>query len=200
VVAPIPRPPKGCSRFRSIPVPRKRPPGPYCHCRPGLRYSGSIPAATTAVADRTRTRTGLGARFRSARAPCCQVDLRTTAVCAGFHRKPQAWVGLPKRYDDIGKSAATPKRPALRRLLVDLAAGKVDCVVALAVDRIARSRSDQARLVATLRRHGVTLVTVPPVFFQNLSGEAIGFTVPQQSRRRASPARPCRLRDSGSSR
>jgi len=90
VVAPIPRPPKGCSRFRSIPVPRKRPPGPYCHCRPGLRYSGSIPAATTAVADRTRTRTGLGARFRSARAPCCQVDLRTTAVCAGFHRKPQA--------------------------------------------------------------------------------------------------------------
>jgi site-specific DNA recombinase len=54
------------------------------------------------------------------------------------------------------------KRPALKKLLDDLKAGKVDCVVVSTLDRLTRSHADLATLVATFQQCGVMLVIVSP--------------------------------------
>jgi site-specific DNA recombinase len=53
------------------------------------------------------------------------------ASAAGLHREPErrGWVGIADRYDDGGYSGGNIDRPALTRLLADIKAGKVDCVV-----------------------------------------------------------------------
>ena len=56
------------------------------------------------------------------------------------------------------------ERPALRRLLADAKAGKVDCVVVYKVDRLTRSLFDFARIVEVLDKHGVSFVAVTQQF------------------------------------
>jgi site-specific DNA recombinase len=56
------------------------------------------------------------------------------------------------------------ERPALGRLLADIGAGKVDCVVVYKVDRLSRSLLDFARMMATFERHGVSFVSVTQQF------------------------------------
>src|SRR5262249_42166271 len=41
----------------------------------------------------------------------------------------EGWTCLADRYDDGGFTGGNMERPALQRLLVDIRAGKVDCVV-----------------------------------------------------------------------
>ena len=43
--------------------------------------------------------------------------------------KHQGWVALSERYDDGGYSGGNLKRPALKQLLADVEAGKVDMIV-----------------------------------------------------------------------
>ena len=56
-------------------------------------------------------------------------------------------------YDDGGISGATLERPALQRLLADIAAGRIDTVVVYKVDRLTRSLSDFAKIVEVFDRH-----------------------------------------------
>jgi site-specific DNA recombinase len=70
------------------------------------------------------------------------------------------WVCLPDRYDDGGFTGANLERPALQRLLADIAAGKVHCVVLSRIDRLSRSLLDFARLMETFERHHVAFVSV----------------------------------------
>ena len=72
----------------------------------------------------------------------------------------EGWRCLPRRYDDGGYSGADTNRPALQRLLADVTAGKLDCVVVYKVDRLGRSLLDFARLVDLFERHGVSFVAV----------------------------------------
>jgi DNA invertase Pin-like site-specific DNA recombinase len=51
----------------------------------------------------------------------------------------EGWLPVPDRYDDGGVSGATLERPALKRLLADIEAEKIDCVVVYKVDRLSRS-------------------------------------------------------------
>jgi DNA invertase Pin-like site-specific DNA recombinase len=51
------------------------------------------------------------------------------------------WVALADMYDDGGLSGGTMERPALKRLLEDIKADKVQIVVVYKVDRPARSLS-----------------------------------------------------------
>jgi site-specific DNA recombinase len=50
-------------------------------------------------------------------------------ACAAFilSQKHEGWRALPTPYDDGGFSGGTMDRPALRRVLGDISAGKVDC-------------------------------------------------------------------------
>jgi site-specific DNA recombinase len=54
---------------------------------------------------------------------------------------------LRDRYDDGGFSGGTMERPALQRLLADIATSRIDVVVVYKVDRLTRALSDFARIV-----------------------------------------------------
>ena len=55
-------------------------------------------------------------------------------------------------------------RPALQRLLADIEAGKVDCVVVYKVDRLSRSLLDFARMMEAFEQHQVAFVSVTQQF------------------------------------
>jgi site-specific DNA recombinase len=76
----------------------------------------------------------------------------------------QGWKCLPTRYDDGGFTGGNLERPALTRLLTDIRAGHVDCVVVYKVDRLSRSLLDFARLMALFEEHQVAFVSVTQQF------------------------------------
>ncbi len=67
-------------------------------------------------------------------------------------------------YDDGGISGATLERPALKRLLDDIEARKVDTVVVYKVDRLTRSLGDFAKIVEVFDRRGASFVAVTQQF------------------------------------
>jgi DNA invertase Pin-like site-specific DNA recombinase len=67
-------------------------------------------------------------------------------------------------YDDGGFSGGTLERPALKRLLADVKAGKVDVIVVYKIDRLSRSMLDFLNLVELFESHGVTFVSVTQSF------------------------------------
>ena len=79
-------------------------------------------------------------------------------------QKGTGWVALPDMYDDGGISGGTMERPALQRLLADIAAGRVDAVVVYKVDRLTRSLNDFAKIVDAFDTKGVSFVSVTQQF------------------------------------
>ena len=79
-------------------------------------------------------------------------------------QRHEGWSPLPERYDDGGFSGATMERPALKRLLADVEAGKLDCVVVYKLDRLSRSVRDYLNLLAFLADHDVDFVSVTQQF------------------------------------
>ena len=71
---------------------------------------------------------------------------------------------LPTLYDDGGYSGGTLDRPALQRLLVDIADGKVDVVVVYKIDRLTRSLFDFAKIVEVFDARGVSFVSITQQF------------------------------------
>ena len=67
---------------------------------------------------------------------------------------------LADRYDDGGFSGGTLERPALKRLLANVKAGKIDAIVVYKIDRLSRSMLDFLNLVEMFESHGVTFVSV----------------------------------------
>ncbi|MFC3085394.1 recombinase family protein [Tabrizicola soli] len=76
----------------------------------------------------------------------------------------EGWRLLPAPYDDGGCSGGTMDRPALRRLLADIEAGRIDIIVVYKIDRLTRSLTDFARMVEIFDRHGVSFVSVTQAF------------------------------------
>ena len=79
-------------------------------------------------------------------------------------QKAEGWSVMPARYDDGGFSGGNIDRPAFQRLMHDIEAGKVDCVIVYKIDRLSRSLADFARIMDTFDKHGVTLVSVTQHF------------------------------------
>ncbi|AMV31697.1 DNA-invertase hin [Pirellula sp. SH-Sr6A] len=79
-------------------------------------------------------------------------------------QKHEGWECLETKYDDGGFTGANMDRPGLRRLLADIAAGKIDCVVVYKVDRLSRSLLDFAKIIEVFDRHQVTFVSVTQSF------------------------------------
>ena len=111
-----------------------------------------------AVYTRKSSEEGLDMAFNS-------LDAQRDA-CAAYiaSQKSEGWVALPGRYDDGGFSGGTLERPALRRLLADIEAGRIDIVVVYKIDRLSRSLMDFAKLVEVFDRHNVTFVSVTQSF------------------------------------
>ena len=79
-------------------------------------------------------------------------------------QRHEGWVALPERYDDGGYTGANMDRPALKKLLDDVRAGRVDCVMVYKVDRLTRALLDFSRIVEVLDKHGVSFVSVTQQF------------------------------------
>jgi DNA invertase Pin-like site-specific DNA recombinase len=87
-------------------------------------------------------------------------------ACAAFvlSQKHEGWSVLPALYDDGGYSGGTLDRPALQRLLADVAEGKVDVVVVYKIDRLTRSLFDFAKIVEVFEARGVSFVSITQQF------------------------------------
>ncbi len=116
------------------------------------------PAIRCAIYTRKSTEEGLDQDFNSLHAQ------RESAEAYIASQQHEGWQCLPDRYDDGGYSGGTMDRPALQRLLADIEARKVDCVVVYKVDRLSRSLLDFARILETFERHRVSFVSVTQQF------------------------------------
>ncbi len=87
-------------------------------------------------------------------------------ACAAYilSQASEGWTALPDIYDDGGLSGGTLERPALRRLLAEVAAGRIDTIVVYKVDRLTRSLFDFAKLVETFDKAGTSFVSVTQSF------------------------------------
>ena len=120
------------------------------------RPGGEEPSSTLRCAIYTRksTEEGLQQEFNT-------LDAQREAAEAYIRSQLHAgWTALAERYDDGGFTGANLERPALRRLLADIEAGKIDCVLVYKVDRLSRSLLDFARLMEVFERRKVSLVSI----------------------------------------
>src|SRR5437763_749706 len=83
-----------------------------------------------AIYTRKSTEEGLEQEFNSLMAQ------REAAEAYILSQREQDWQAVPEHYDDGGYSGGNMERPALQRLLGDIAAKRVDCVVVYKVDRL----------------------------------------------------------------
>src|SRR5450756_412307 len=110
------------------------------------------------IYTRKSTTEGLEQEFNSLEAQ------RESAEAYIASQRQAGWTALAERYDGGGVSGASLERPALCRLLSDVEAGEVDCVVVYKVDRLSRSLLDFARLMERFERRGVSFVSVTQEF------------------------------------
>src|SRR5579884_3165723 len=74
------------------------------------------------------------------------------------------WQALPQRYDDGGFTGSNMERPAMRKLVQDVEARRIDCVVVYKVDRLSRSLLDFARIMSVFEQRGISFVSVTQQF------------------------------------
>ena len=118
----------------------------------------ALPLVRCAVYTRKSTEEGLEMEFNSLDAQ------RESGQAYIASQQREGWVCLPDKYDDGGYSGGNVDRPALKKLMADIAAGKVDAVVVYKVDRLSRSLLDFSRLMETFDKHGVSFTSVTQAF------------------------------------
>jgi len=111
-----------------------------------------------AIYTRTSSEEGLAQDFNSLHAQ--------REACEAFIRSQQGegWRLIETGYDDGGFSGGSLDRPALQRLLADIAGGGIDTVVVYKVDRLTRSLTDFAKVIDLLDRHRASFVAVTQQF------------------------------------
>ncbi len=117
--------------------------------KPGLRC---------AIYTRVSTEQGLEQEFNS---------LDNQREASEAYIKSQAhegWRLIRDRFDDGGFSGGSMDRPALKRLLDDVRARRIDVIVVYKVDRLTRSLADFAKLVELFDEHDVSFISVTQSF------------------------------------
>lgn len=126
--------------------------------RNGKPAGKTAPRTRCAVYTRKSTDDGLEQEFNSLDAQ------REAGESFVKSQVSEGWECLADRYDDGGYTGGDMERPALQRLLADIEAGRVDCVVVYKVDRLSRSLLDFARMMETFDKHRVAFVSVTQQF------------------------------------
>jgi site-specific DNA recombinase len=111
-----------------------------------------------AIYTRKSTEEGLEQEFNSLDA---QRDAGQAYIASQRHT---GWIPIGEHYDDGGFSGGSMHRPALQRLLADITAGKIDCVLVHRVDRLSRSLLDFAKMMETFDKHQVAFVSITQQF------------------------------------
>src|SRR6201996_1333374 len=111
-----------------------------------------------AIYTRKSTEHGLDQEFNSldAQREACEAYIKSQAS--------QGWRVLPQEYDDPAYSGGNLDRPALRRLLKEIDAGKIDVIVVYKIDRLTRSLADFAKLVEKFNQRSISFVAVTQKF------------------------------------
>jgi DNA invertase Pin-like site-specific DNA recombinase len=124
----------------------------------GSTRSSGAAVVRCAIYTRKSSEEGLEQEFNSldAQREACEAYIKS--------QKAAGWIALPALYDDGGVSGGTMERPALQRLLTDIAAGRVDTVVVYKVDRLTRSLADFAKIVDAFDAKAVSFVSVTQQF------------------------------------
>ena len=116
------------------------------------------PSIRCAIYTRKSTEEGLDQEFNT-------LDAQRESGEAYIKSQVQeGWVCLPYHYSDGGYTGGNMDRPALKRLMADIEAELIDCVVVYKVDRLSRSLLDFARILETFERHRVAFVSVTQQF------------------------------------
>ena len=111
-----------------------------------------------AVYTRKSTEDGLLQEFNS-------LDAQYEACAAyALSQRHEGWTMVSERYDDGGFSGGNLERPALKRLLADVAAGQVDIILLYKIDRLTRSLADFAKIVEVLDKAGASFVSITQSF------------------------------------
>ena len=76
----------------------------------------------------------------------------------------EGWRIIPEQYNDGGFSGGNMERPALKKLLRDIEAGRIDIVVVYKIDRLSRSLVDFAKMVEVFDKHDTSFVSVTQHF------------------------------------
>jgi DNA invertase Pin-like site-specific DNA recombinase len=111
-----------------------------------------------AIYTRKSSEEGLDQNFNS-------LDAQREA-CAAYilSQTSEGWSQIPDHYDDGGISGGSLARPALQRLLADVAAGQVDIIVVYKIDRLTRSLLVFAKLVEAFDKVGTSFVSITQSF------------------------------------
>jgi site-specific DNA recombinase len=107
-----------------------------------------------AIYTRKSSEEGLEQSFNSlhAQREACEAYILT--------QRHEGWQLLANHYDDGGFSGGNMERPGLKKLIADIASGKIDRVVVYKVDRLTRALSDFAKIVDAFDKQGVSFVSV----------------------------------------
>ncbi len=116
------------------------------------------PRVRCAIYTRKSTEEGLDQEFNTLDA---QRESGEAYIKSQAH---EGWECLSDRYDDGGFTGGNMDRPALQRLMSDIEAGRIDCVVVYKVDRLSRSLLDFARMMEVFEKHHVSFVSVTQQF------------------------------------
>jgi site-specific DNA recombinase len=116
------------------------------------------PAIRCAIYTRKSSEDGLDQEFNS-------LDAQYEA-CAAYiaSQRHEGWKLVPERFDDGGLSGGTLERPALKRLIAEIDAGRIGMIVVYKIDRLTRSLADFVRLVERLDAKGASFVSVTQAF------------------------------------
>jgi site-specific DNA recombinase len=111
-----------------------------------------------AIYTRKSSEEGLDQEFNSldAQREACEAYVRS--------QKHEGWIASLALYDDPGYSGGNMERPALKRLLADIAAKKIDVVVVYKVDRLTRALADFAKIVEIFDASSVSFVSITQSF------------------------------------
>jgi site-specific DNA recombinase len=120
--------------------------------------AGESKSLRCAIYTRKSTEHGLELEFNSldAQREACEAYVKSQAS--------QGWKPLPQHYDDPAYSGGNLDRPALKKLLADIEAGRIDVVVVYKIDRLTRSLADFAKLVEAFDARSISFVAVTQQF------------------------------------
>ena len=111
-----------------------------------------------AIYTRKSTEEGLELQFNSLQAQreACEAYIKS--------QKHEGWKLVPTEYDDGGYSGGNLNRPALQRLLKDIADGLIDIIVVYKIDRLTRSLHDFSKIVDVLEERNASFVSITQHF------------------------------------
>lgn len=111
-----------------------------------------------AIYTRKSTDEGLEQSFNSldAQREACEAYVKS--------QQHEGWQAIASHYDDGNYSGGNMERPALKRIMADIEAGKVNVIVVYKVDRLTRSLADFAKMVEHFDKYKVSFVSVTQHF------------------------------------